>query len=80
MPRKRPSPRPFDLTIRQLELIKLMAEGLSIPQIAAQMVIEIGTVDAHRYNAYRRMGATSRDEAVAMFRAWKQEQMIDQAA
>jgi DNA-binding CsgD family transcriptional regulator len=80
MPRKRPAPRPFNLTIRQLELVKLMEDELSIPQIAAQMGIEVSSVQRHRENAYQRMGAKSRDEAVAMLRAWKKEQMIDQAA
>ncbi|MEV5967766.1 LuxR C-terminal-related transcriptional regulator [Kribbella sp. NPDC051952] len=58
-----------DLTIRQLQLLRLVADGHSNTQIAHRLFVAEGTVRKHLENIYDRLGVTSRTAAVAtMFR------------
>jgi len=52
------------LTERELELLKLMAEGRSNPEIAAELIIALGTVKAHTSSIYRKLDVRSRTQAV----------------
>lgn len=54
-----------DLTSRQLELLRLVAEGHSNTQIARRLFVAEGTVRKHLENIYERLGVTSRTAAVA---------------
>ncbi|WP_433162587.1 response regulator transcription factor [Kribbella sp. CA-247076] len=54
-----------DLTTRQLELLRLVAEGHSNTQIARRLFVAEGTVRKHLENIYERLGVTSRTAAVA---------------
>jgi DNA-binding NarL/FixJ family response regulator len=53
------------LTTRELEVLRLVADGLSNKEIAIALSIERHTVKNHLSNAYRKLGATSRTDAVA---------------
>jgi len=53
-----------DLTSRQLQLLRLVAEGHSNTQIARRLFIAEGTVRKHLGNSYERLGVTSRTAAV----------------
>ena len=53
------------LTARQLEVLALLAEGLTSEAIAAQLVISVATVRNHVTAILRELGAHSRLEAVA---------------
>ena len=44
------------LTARELEIVKLIAMGLSSRQISAQLNISFKTVVVHRYNIMRKLG------------------------
>jgi DNA-binding NarL/FixJ family response regulator len=57
------------LSEREQEVLKLLAEGYSNPQIAEKLVIAEGTVKNHITNIYDKIGVHSRAEAVAW--AWK---------
>jgi two-component system response regulator NreC len=47
---------PYDLlTDREREVLKLLAEGFSIKQIAAQLDLSVKTVDAHKSNLMRKL-------------------------
>jgi NarL family two-component system response regulator LiaR len=61
-PTKQPS---FDLTEREMEVLKLVVQGQSNQQIAQAMVISIATVKAHISNILSKLQVSSRAEAIA---------------
>lgn len=52
------------LTDRELDVLRLMAKGYSNPEIAAELIIALGTVKAHTSHIYRKLDARSRTGAV----------------
>jgi LuxR family maltose regulon positive regulatory protein len=56
------------LSERELEVLRLMAAGLSNADIAGQLVITIGTVKSHINHILGKLGARNRTEAVARAR------------
>jgi two-component system, NarL family, response regulator LiaR len=54
-----------DLTDREREILKLMVEGLSNPEMATRLFVSRSTVKFHVSNILMKLGATSRTEAVA---------------
>jgi NarL family two-component system response regulator LiaR len=52
------------LTEREVAVLELIAAGLSNDQIAATLYLSINTVKTYVRTAYRRIGATSRSQAV----------------
>src|SRR5438067_9184942 len=56
-------PRPAGLTDRQLEVLRLVAQGLSNPQIADRLVISRRTAEHHVQDVYARIGVSSRAAA-----------------
>jgi ATP/maltotriose-dependent transcriptional regulator MalT len=57
------------LTSRELEVLRLVAEGLSNRDIAQALTIVEGTVRSHVYNLCQKLGARNRTQAVARARA-----------
>ncbi|SDT79400.1 ATP-binding protein [Actinoplanes derwentensis] len=55
---------PAGLTGRQTQVLGLLAEGLSNPEIAARLVLSVRTVDAHVAAILAKLSVTSRREAV----------------
>jgi LuxR family maltose regulon positive regulatory protein len=53
------------LSDRELEVLRLLANGLSNAAIAAELFLSLGTVKRHVHNIYGKLGATSRRGAVA---------------
>ncbi|MFE9437909.1 response regulator transcription factor [Streptomyces sp. NPDC006602] len=60
--RRRP---PVQLTLRELDVLRCVARGLTTPEIAGQLVISRSTVRKHLENAFNRLGVSSRTAAVA---------------
>ncbi len=58
------APPAFHLTERELEVLALMAEGLTMPQIASKLVISSSTVKFHIENICQKMGVRTRSEAL----------------
>jgi len=56
----------YDLTPREHEVLALMAEGLSNPEIAERLVMSRSTVKFHVSNILSKLDAASRTEAVAV--------------
>jgi DNA-binding CsgD family transcriptional regulator len=59
---------PDSLTPRELEVLHLLTEELSNPQIAEQLVVSRRTVDAHLRSIYAKLGVKSRDAALRVGR------------
>lgn len=53
-----------DLTLREQEVLKLIAEGLSNGEIGEQLVISAKTVDRHRENIMRKLNLHNRVDLV----------------
>lgn len=60
---------PFSPSTRELEILRYLATGLSNREIAAQLYISLNTMKTHVRSLYRRLGASSRSQAVAAGRA-----------
>ena len=52
------------LSARELDVLRLVADGLSNAQIAEQLVISVGTVNTHLSTLYGKLGVNSRTAAV----------------
>ena len=57
------------LSEREQEVLQLIAEGLTNPEIAARLFLALNTVKAHARNIYGKLGVHSRTQAVARARA-----------
>ena len=57
------------LTDREEEIVRLVAEGLVNKQIAAELGIAEKTVKTHLTNAFKRLGVSGREEAAAWVHA-----------
>jgi LuxR family maltose regulon positive regulatory protein len=53
------------LTIRELEILSGMAEGMSNKEIGQRLFISAGTVKAHSAAIYRKLEVANRTEAIA---------------
>jgi LuxR family maltose regulon positive regulatory protein len=56
------------LSDRELELLHLIANGMSNQQVAEELVLTVGTVKWHLSNIYSKLGVNSRTQAVARAR------------
>lgn len=62
-----PAEKPgFDLTVREREVLALMAEGLINQQIAERLVVSVSTAKFHVSSILSKLGAASRTEAVSI--------------
>ena len=55
---------PDELTTREAEVLKLIAAGLSNPEIAAALVVSAATVKTHINHIFHKTGARDRAQAV----------------
>jgi ATP/maltotriose-dependent transcriptional regulator MalT len=56
------------LSERELEILRLLAEGLSNREIAERLVISVGTTKSHVHHILEKLGSDSRMQAVAKAR------------
>ncbi len=59
---------PQSLTRREREVLTLVQQGLTNQEIAASLVIELGTVKNHVHNILRKLNVSSRRDAVRVSR------------
>jgi DNA-binding CsgD family transcriptional regulator/tetratricopeptide (TPR) repeat protein len=67
-PRARTRANPAGLTAREMEVMPLLAAGLRNSDIAARLIVSRKTVDHHVLSILRKLGATTRGQAVATAR------------
>jgi NarL family two-component system response regulator LiaR len=63
------SPHPavdFHLTDRELEVLVLLAEGLTNQQSAQKLSISVSTLKFHMINIYEKLGVQTRSEALVL--------------
>jgi len=63
---RKPQKPAYDLTERELEVLALMIEGLSNPEIAERLVVSRSTAKFHVSNVLSKLGVASRTEAVSL--------------
>jgi LuxR family maltose regulon positive regulatory protein len=56
------------LTPRELEIMRLISEGFSNPEIANELVVTVNTIKKHTSNIYGKLGVRSRTQAIARAR------------
>jgi NarL family two-component system response regulator LiaR len=56
----------FDLTEHELEVLALLIEGLTNPEIANRLMVSRSTVKFHVSSVLSRLGVTNRTEAVSL--------------
>lgn len=54
------------LSEREVEILTLIAQGLTNKQIANQLYLSLGTIKVHAHNIYGKLGVSSRTQAVAI--------------
>jgi ATP/maltotriose-dependent transcriptional regulator MalT len=59
------------LSEREVEVLRLVAAGLTNKQIAHQLLIALGTAKRHTINIYGKLGVSNRTQAVAKARELK---------
>lgn len=59
------SPPPVELSPRERQVLRLLAEGYTNAEIAARLFVAVRTVEAHRANLRVRLGAGRRADLVA---------------
>src|SRR5437016_3173009 len=57
------TPFPDSLTARELEVLQLIALGLTNPQVAEHLILSRLTVNTHVRSIYSKLGVTSRSAA-----------------
>jgi LuxR family maltose regulon positive regulatory protein len=57
------------LSERELEVLHLMAEGLTNPEIASRLLVSLHTVKTHARNIYGKLGVHNRTQAVTRARS-----------
>ena len=60
------SDRPHALSAREREVLRLMVEGLSNPELAERLHVSRTTVASHVVRILRKLGARNRTHAVAL--------------
>src|SRR5262249_59313908 len=64
-PPSRAAPYPDGLTAREVEVLRLIAAGMTNKEIAATLVLSPATVRRHSINLYAKIGARGRAAATA---------------
>jgi DNA-binding NarL/FixJ family response regulator len=57
---------PAELTPREVEVLGLVAEGLTNPQVAQKLFLSPRTVQRHLNSVYRKLGVSSRTAATRL--------------
>jgi ATP/maltotriose-dependent transcriptional regulator MalT len=59
------------LSARELEILRLLSEGLTNEEIAERLTLVVGTVKAHNHHIFGKLGVKNRVQAIARARELK---------
>jgi DNA-binding NarL/FixJ family response regulator len=62
------APRASALTVAELRLLPMLSTHLSFPEIAREVFLSCNTIKSQAYSIYRKLGASSRSQAVTRSR------------
>jgi DNA-binding CsgD family transcriptional regulator len=62
-----PTPRSATLSIRELEVLDLVASGLTNLEVAARLGVGVHGVKFHLASIYRKLGVANRTEATGVY-------------
>jgi LuxR family maltose regulon positive regulatory protein len=68
---RRPVKAGEELSEREVVILRLLAAGLTKPEIARELYIAYNTVKTHTRTIYRKLDASTREDAVARARELK---------
>lgn len=57
-------PRPSVLTVREQEVMRLLAEGRTVREVAAELSLSIKTIEAHKLNLMRKLDIHNRTSLI----------------
>jgi two-component system response regulator NreC len=57
-------PRPSVLTLREQEVMRLLAEGRTVREVAAELALSIKTIEAHKLNLMRKLDIHNRTSLI----------------
>jgi DNA-binding NarL/FixJ family response regulator len=63
---KKQQPEQTKLTASEMEIIRLLAEGLTAKEIASRKFISVHTVNTHRKNIFRKLNVNSTSELIML--------------
>lgn len=58
-----------ELTLKEMQVLKLIAEGKTNKEIADQNFVELSTIKTHINNIYNKLGVSNRKEAIRLYQA-----------
>jgi DNA-binding CsgD family transcriptional regulator len=67
-PALRTSAQPLPLTVREREIVNLVAAGLSNKQIAERLFVSVRTVEGHLYRACQKLDVSDREALAALIK------------
>lgn len=50
------------LTVREIQIVRLLAQGFIVKEIAGQLDISVRTVETHKYHVYKKLGINNQIE------------------
>ncbi len=67
----------FNLTDRELEILRCVLDGKSQQEISQMLIIALGTVKTHTHNIYAKVGAGNRSQMLAKYREFLEREDAD---
>lgn len=67
----------YNLTDRELEILRCVLDGKSQQEISQTLVIALGTVKTHTHNIYSKVGATNRSQIIGRYQQFLDESVTN---